>query len=29
VATVGHLPESDLGVSRQVDILSAVSYELH
>jgi hypothetical protein len=29
VATVGHLPEGNLRVTRQVDILSAVSYELH
>jgi len=29
VATVGHLPEGDLRVARQVNILCAVSYELH
>jgi hypothetical protein len=29
VSTVGHLPESDLGVAGKVDVLSAVSYELH
>jgi hypothetical protein len=29
VATVGHLPEGNLRVTRQVDILCAVSYELH
>jgi len=29
VSTVGHLPESDLGVAGKVDVLSAVSHELH
>jgi hypothetical protein len=29
VATVGHLPESNLGLARQVDVLSAVSNKLH
>jgi hypothetical protein len=29
VAAVHHLEERDLGVTRQVHILGAVSYELH
>jgi hypothetical protein len=29
VATVDHLEEGDLGVTRQVHILGAVGYELH
>ena len=29
VATVRHLPESDLRVARKIDILGAVSYKLH
>jgi hypothetical protein len=29
VASVSHLPESNLGLARQVDVLSAVSNKLH
>ena len=29
ISAVGHLPESDLRISSQIDILSAVGYELH
>jgi hypothetical protein len=29
VAPVGHLPESDLGRSREENVLRAVSYKLH
>jgi len=29
VTTVNHLEEGDLRVTRQVDILSAIGYELH
>jgi hypothetical protein len=29
VATVNRLEESDLGISREIDVLSTISYKLH